>query len=105
MPFIVGFSAQNLTWTFGHGGCDWGSMALTTGYNPLFNFSITITTNAVHGANCSAAYRETYPVHINQMHVNPSRDPSPSHLRASTLTRLPRTALPECLNIDRSGNM
>jgi hypothetical protein len=38
---------RNLTWTIGHGGCDYGSMSPIAGYNDRFNFSIAVGTNAV----------------------------------------------------------
>ena len=39
--------SKNLTWTIGHGGCDYGSIALVSGYNDRFNFSISIASNVV----------------------------------------------------------
>jgi hypothetical protein len=46
---------NNLTAVVGHGGADYGSIALVTGYNQnhFANFSISIATNSVAGMNCS----------------------------------------------------
>lgn len=59
---------DNLTWTIGHGGQDWGSNALMAGYNQRFNVSLTIATNSVSGMNCSAAYRDVYRIRPGAMY-------------------------------------
>jgi hypothetical protein len=52
---------HNQTWIIGHGGCDYGSIALSSGINLRYNFSMSIASNSVGGMNCSAAYRRTHP--------------------------------------------
>ena len=44
----------NLSITVGHGGADWGSIALINGFNPRFNFSFVLGVNSVTGMNCTA---------------------------------------------------
>lgn len=63
-----GADAQNLTWTLGHGGADYGSIAQVEGFNPIFNFSISLGANSVMGANCSEEYRARYPVYAGMMY-------------------------------------
>lgn len=57
-----------------HGGADWGSLGPLNGFNPLFNFSISIGTNSVAGMNCSAAYRVKYPVYLGCVDPWPALD-------------------------------
>jgi hypothetical protein len=59
---VLAVDPDNLTWTVGHGGCDYGSIALVSGYNGRFNFSLSIASNGVAGLNCSAPYRAKHPV-------------------------------------------
>jgi hypothetical protein len=58
----------NLTWTIGHGGCDWGSIALYSGYNARFNFSLSVASNSVSPMNCSQAYKNAHPVSIGAIY-------------------------------------
>ena len=58
----------NVSWLVGHGGCDYGSIALHSGFNALYNFSMSVASNSVAGMNCSAAYRARYPVSVGAMY-------------------------------------
>jgi len=60
----------NLSITVGHGGADWGSIALINGFNPRFNFSFVLGVNSVAGMNCTREYRETYPLRAGTMYVD-----------------------------------
>jgi D-alanyl-D-alanine carboxypeptidase len=66
--YHVSTDTQNLTWTVGHGGADWGSIAHMSGFNPKFNMSISVATTAVKGLNCSADYRTLYPTNLGSMY-------------------------------------
>merc|ERR1719272_1929845 len=54
----------NQTITLGHGGADWGSIALVNGFNPTYNFSLALGTNSVSGMNCSDEYRQLFPQRV-----------------------------------------
>lgn len=58
----------NITWMVGHGGCDYGSIALQSGYNALFNFSMSIAVNSVAPLNCSTAYKQSHPATVGSMY-------------------------------------
>ena len=58
----------NQTYTIGHGGCDYGSIALLNGFNHVHNFSISFATNTVSGQNCTHEYREAYPRKIGELY-------------------------------------
>eukprot|EP00040_Diaphanoeca_grandis_P021185 m.112851 g.112851 ORF g.112851 m.112851 type:complete len:518 (-) comp28222_c1_seq2:50-1603(-) len=69
-PFTTKVDGQNLTWTIGHGGADWGSLAAISGYNPKFNVSISFASNSVAPMNCSDEYRETYKIYPEEMYLD-----------------------------------
>ena len=43
---------ENQTCVFGHVGADWGSRTYFTGYNPAYEYGITISMNSMIGMNC-----------------------------------------------------
>ena len=58
----------NQTITVGHGGADWGSIAMVNGFNPIYNFSLALASNSVSGMNCSEEYRELFPQRVGSQY-------------------------------------
>eukprot|EP00662_Eupelagonemidae_sp_cell21_P023065 gene23065-46358_t len=50
---------ENVTFTIGHAGADYGSLGMMVGYNWRYQFGIAFTTNSANALNCTLPYNLT----------------------------------------------
>eukprot|EP00039_Didymoeca_costata_P031066 m.32957 g.32957 ORF g.32957 m.32957 type:complete len:527 (-) comp8472_c0_seq1:3912-5492(-) len=89
---------HNLTFTVGHGGADYGSIGLLSGFNPRYQFGISLVTGSSEGMNCSmtsnlSAYGE-YLFYVDT--ICPVYDAILQIVTGGTVARLNCSTCPAC---------